>query len=99
MTINTRREAIRKHFIEAIDSFEQGAISSRGLAKWVEQSTTQDEMNVINDELLSHTFWVARHLLHRPACWAPSLDELAYLYRCLLGDEQFSQDIAEGFRQ
>jgi hypothetical protein len=94
-----RHEAITQGFIEAIDDFEKGAYSSRGLARRVEQMTTMEELNQLEDELLSHTFWVARHLLHQPACWAPSKAELLYLYRCLTGEEEFRQEIAGSFRQ
>ncbi len=93
-----RREALIQDFIEAIQDYERGAYSSRGLAKRVEQFTTNTELNTLNDDLLSHTFWVTRHLLHRPACWAPSDEELAYLYRCLRGEEQFIQDVANSYR-
>lgn len=95
----TRREALVHEFIQAIDDFEKGAYSSRGLARRVEIFTNTEELNALGDEMLSHTFWVTRHLLHQPACWAPSLEELLYLYRCLTGEETFIQEIAEGFRQ
>lgn len=94
-----RHNELAQGFIQAIDDFEQGAYSSRGLARRVEQLTTSDELNSLDDELLSHTFWVSRHLLHQPACWAPTHAELQYLYNCLTGEEVFAQEIAEGFRQ
>lgn len=95
----TRHEALTEKFVEAITEFEKGAYSSRGLAKRVEQLTSIDEINQIDDPLLAHTFWVARHLVHRPACWAPSIQELEYVYRCLRKEDQFSQEFVDKYRQ
>ena len=96
---NARREALIEKFVEAIAEFEKGAYSSRGLAKRVEQLTSIDEINQIDDALLAHTFWVARHLIHRPACWAPSIKELEYVYGCLRYEDQFSQELVDQYRQ
>lgn len=97
--LKARHEALIEKFVEAIADFEKGAYSSRGLAKRVEQLTSIDEINQINDGLLSHTFWVARHLVHRPACWAPSIQELEYVYQCLRNEDQFSQEFVDQYRQ
>ena len=99
MDISVRSEVLSQQFAEAIRDFDNGSYSSRGLAQRVEQMTNVAELDALNDQMLSHTFWVARHLVHQPACWAPSLDELHYLYRCLIGDEQFVLDTAESYRQ
>jgi hypothetical protein len=96
---NTRREALIEKFVEAITEFEKGAYSSRGLAKRVEQLTSIDEINQLDDALLAHSFWVARHLIHRPACWAPSIKELEYVYSCLRNEDQFSQEFVDKYRQ
>ncbi|NDJ84366.1 MAG: hypothetical protein GYB66_00630 [Chloroflexi bacterium] len=96
--IEARHQQVAGRFIAAIEDFEKGAYSSRGLAKRAEELTSPEELLLVNDELLNHTFWVMRHLVHQPACWAPSNGELMYLYRCLKGEEQFQQDVADSFR-
>jgi hypothetical protein len=99
MNTQARSAALAEEFAAAIRDFENGAYSSRGLARRIEQVTTASELETLNNQMLSHTYWVARHLVHQPACWAPSLDELNYLYRCLIGEEQFLQEVAEGYRK
>jgi hypothetical protein len=99
MNIQARSVALAEELADAIRDFENGAYSSRGLARRVEQTTTPSELEALNNEMLSHTYWVARHLVHQPACWAPSLEELTYLYRCLTGEEQFLLEVAEGYRK
>ncbi len=98
MELSVRSQNLAQQLSSAIRDFEQGAFSSRGLARKAELLTNADELQTLGDELLSHAFWVMRHLVHQPACWAPSNSELVYVYRCLTGEETFSQDIAEGYR-
>ncbi len=98
-TKENRRQELVQAFIEAMDVFAKGTISSRGLALQIERLTTTDELNEMDDDLLVHAFWVARHLLHRPACWAPGPTELKYVYHCLKGEEEFNQEVADSFRQ
>jgi hypothetical protein len=86
-------------FAELIETFEKGLITSRGLAKSAEDLISAEEINRINDELLSHAFWVMRHVMQRPACWAPSLEEVHYVLRCLRGEDAFSQEIADNYRR
>lgn len=93
-----RLETLKKGFLEAIDTFDAGTISSRGLARWVERLTTTAEVHALNDDLLNHAFWVTRHLLHQPACWAPTIEELHYVARCLRGEETFSMEKTESYR-
>lgn len=99
MHSNLRQQELTKQFARAIEDFEKGAYSSRGLARRIEQLITPAELESLENEMLSHTYWVARHLLHQPACWAPSNTELQYLYRCLIGEEQFIIDVAESYRK
>lgn len=98
MELSVRSQHLAQQFAVAIRDFEQGAYSSRGLARQAEHLTTPDELQALGDELLSHAYWVMRHLVHQPACWAPSNAELVYVYRCLTGEEAFSQEMAEGYR-
>lgn len=98
MNTQARSVSLTEAFVEAINDFENGAYSSRGLARRIEQITTASELESLNDQMLSHAFWVARHLVHQPACWAPTLEELSYLQRCLKGEEQFVLEVAEGYR-
>ncbi|PJF44574.1 MAG: hypothetical protein CUN55_03320 [Phototrophicales bacterium] len=98
MDLSVRSDYLAQQFAESIREFEQGAFSSRGLALKAEKLTTVDELQTLDNELLSHAYWVMRHLVHQPACWAPTLDELKYVYRCLIGEESFSQEVAEGHR-
>ncbi len=93
-----RHETLKQNLLEAIDTFDQGTISSRGLARWVERLASAEEVNGLGDDLLNHSFWVARHLLHQPACWAPTVAELHYVARCLRGEEDFSMDKVESYR-
>lgn len=99
MNIQSRSAVLSEAFAAAIRDFENGAYSSRGLARRIEQVTTASELESLDNQMLSHTYWVARHLVHQPACWAPSLEELHYLYRCLTGEEQFLLEVAEGYRK
>lgn len=99
METQSRKNELAQQFAIAISDFDRGAYSSRGLARMVEQVTTPEELETLNDQMLSHTYWVARHLVHQPACWAPSLEELQYLHRCLTGEEQFVLEMAEDYRQ
>lgn len=92
-------EALVHGFIEAIESYDRGEINSRGLVLLAQQLSTPEEVDRIGDELLSHTFWAMRHLVHRPACWAPTPTEVRYLLRCLREEEVFSLEVAESFRQ
>lgn len=92
-------EALAKEFVEAIESYDRGEINSRGLVQLAQQISTPEQVDQMGDELLSHTFWAMRHLVHRPACWAPTPAEVRYLLRCLRGEEVFSLDVAESFRQ
>lgn len=96
-TLAKRRE-LSKQFIEAIEEYQRSAINSRGLAHRAEKITTAEEIESFDDELLSHSFWAMRHLLHQPACWAAKPDELFYLVRCLRGEEDFDQTVADSFR-
>jgi hypothetical protein len=36
-----------------------------------------------------------QHILHRPACWAPTPDEVEYVLRCLRDEETFDPDAIE----
>lgn len=94
-----RHQELIRAFIEAIDDYEQSRINSRGLAARADQIVTPEEIDTLNNELLSHTFWAMRHLLHQPACWAAVPDELFYLARCLRGEEDFDQTIVDSFRE
>ena len=94
-----RRQQLVDQFFEAIANYRAGAINSRGLAQQAETITTADEISEFEDELLNHTFWAMRHLLHQPACWAAKPDEVFYLERCLRGEESFDQEFVDGFRQ
>lgn len=98
MESSVRSQHLAEQFAAVIRDFEQGAFSSRGLARQVERMAAPDEVKSLGDEMLSHAYWVMRHLIHQPACWAPSSAELAYIYRCLTGEEAFSQDLAESYR-
>ena len=95
----TRDQQLTVEFIGAIEEYRLGALNSRGLASRAEQITDADELDSLQDELLSHTFWAMRHLIHRPACWAAKPEELYYLARCLNGEEDFDQSIIESFRE
>lgn len=95
----TREKQLTTEFIGAIEEYRQGALNSRGLAKRAEQITSADELDELHDEVLSHTFWAMRHLVHRPACWAAKPEELYYLARCLDGEDDFDQSIIETFRE
>lgn len=96
---NAAYDGLAQGFITAIESYERGEINSRGLVQLAQQISTPEEVDQMGDELLSHTFWAMRHLVQRPACWAPTPAELRYLLRCLRGEEVFSLEIAESFRQ
>ncbi|MCI0712154.1 MAG: hypothetical protein L0154_18510 [Chloroflexi bacterium] len=95
----TRDKQLSQEFISAIEEYRQGALNSRGLAKRAEQITDADEVDSMQDELLSHTFWAMRHLIHRPACWASKPEELYYLARCLRGEDDFDQTFIDTFRE
>lgn len=97
-TLHPRQEALYTAFTLLIETFEKGLISSRGLAQQAEKLTTPAELADIDDELLNHTFWALRHLMQRPACWAPKLEEISYILRCLHGEETFSQEVADNLR-
>lgn len=92
-------DTLAKDFIIAIETYDRGEINSRGLVQLAEKISTPEAVDQLGDELLSHTFWAMRHLVHRPACWAPTPAEVSYLLRCLRGEELFSLETAEGFRQ
>ncbi|MBI5931389.1 MAG: hypothetical protein HY862_18925 [Chloroflexi bacterium] len=92
-------EVLAQGFIEAIESYDRGEINSRGLVLLAQQISTPEVVDQMGDELLSHAFWAMRHLVHRPACWAPTPAEVRYLLRCLRGEEVFSLEVAESFRQ
>lgn len=86
-------------FIDAIDAYQRGTLNRRDLAHQAENLTTAEEIGAFDDELLSHTFWAMRHLLHQPACWAAKPEELFYLARCLRGEEDFDQSVTDSFRE
>lgn len=94
-----RRDKLYSQFIEMIETYENGIISGRGLNHMAEQATSSQEVERLNDELLLHTFWATRHIIHRPACWAPKPEELHYLLQCLRGEEQFNQEVADHYRK
>jgi hypothetical protein len=94
-----RHEELIERFIDAIEQFRREALSSRDLAQFAETLTTTEEVAALDDELLSHTFWALRHLVHQPACWAAKPEELYYLARCLQGEEDFDQTVADSFRE
>jgi hypothetical protein len=96
---DTRHKALVHGFIAAIESYERGEINSRGLAQLAGRLSAPEEIDQVGDELLSHTFWVMRHLVHQPACWAPTPAELKYLLRCLHGETTFNPETARNHRQ
>lgn len=93
MAIDKRREEritwLRYELAEVIECCERGELTTRQLAAAAEKLITQGEIDVLGDELLQHTYWAMKHALHRPACWAPSAEEIAYLRRCLRDEDLF----------
>ncbi|NJL95048.1 MAG: hypothetical protein HC915_15685 [Anaerolineae bacterium] len=86
---------LRYEFAERLERCERGELTPRQLAENATQVTSQDELDRLADELLQHTFWAMHHLVHRPACWAPSGSEIAYLRRCLRDEDLFDPSLIE----
>lgn len=80
---------LRYEFAEAIERCERGDMDTRQLATKAIELSSQQEIDELRDELLQHTFWAMHHALHRPACWAPTAEEIAYLRRCLRDEDLF----------
>jgi hypothetical protein len=76
-------------FAELLERCERSEIDTRQLAELASRLTSQEEVDHLGDELLQHTFWATHHVLHRPACWAPTPQEIAYLRRCLREEDLF----------
>lgn len=94
-----RQEALYRAFVAIIENYNKGLLTSRGLAHEAEAVTSPQELQALNDALLTHAFWTMRHLMQRPACWAPKPEELLYVLECLRGDDTFNQEIADSYRQ
>ncbi|MFP4322045.1 MAG: hypothetical protein ACLFTK_06295 [Anaerolineales bacterium] len=77
---------------QRIERFLHGDIDARALADQVASMTSYDEVDNLADPLVMHTFWAAQHMQHRPACWAPTREELEYLLLCLRGEEVFDPE-------
>lgn len=98
-SIQKTHQHIAQEFLSAIAQYQSGAINSRGLALLAEKITTSEQLSLLDDELLNHTFWAMRHLLHQPACWATKPAELDYLMLCLQGEDDFDQAIVDRYRE
>jgi len=90
-----RRTWLRYEFIQLLEQCQRGACDPRQLAASAAALTNYHEVDELADELLQHTFWASQHLLHRPACWAPTSAELDYLLRCLREEEIFDPSQVE----
>ena len=86
---------LRYEFSELIEKYQRHEVNARELAERTSKLTTTEELENLGDELLKHTFWAMQHVLHRPACWAPTPDEIEYVLRCLRDEETFDPDAIE----
>lgn len=86
---------LRYEFAETLDRYQRGEIDARQLAAAAAQLSSHAEVEKLRDELLQHTFWAMQHVLHRPACWAPTPREVDYLVRCLRDEEIFDPQQVE----
>ncbi len=77
---------------QQIERHLHGDIDARTLAEQVGQMTSFEEVDGLADPLVMHTFWATQHMQHRPACWAPTRDELEYLLLCLRAEEIFDPE-------
>lgn len=82
-------------FEQSIERYLHGNVDARQLAHMSDGMSSADEIETLSDELLQHTYWAMQHASHRPACWAPTRDELEYLLLCLREEEEFAPERVE----
>lgn len=86
---------LRYEFEQALERHLHGDVNARDLATTATRLTSQEEMDDLLDELLRHTYWAMQHIQHRPACWAPTREELEYLLLCVREEEIFDPEKVE----
>jgi hypothetical protein len=79
-------------FAEAFERFLHGDIDAHQLAELSSSLTSYEEVDELGDELLQQCFWAMQHVTHRPACWAPTRQEIEYLLLCVRGEEVFDPE-------
>lgn len=86
---------LRYEFSAAIEQFLHGEMDASQMAESAAKLSPPDEVENIGDELLRHSHWAMQHVKHRPACWAPTREEIEYLLVCLREEETFDPDQVE----
>jgi hypothetical protein len=86
---------LRVEFEQIFERYLHGSLDARELATAASGLSSQPEVDHLADELLQHSFWAMQHMQHRPACWAPTREEIEYLLLCLRDEESFDPDQVE----
>ncbi|HLA42803.1 MAG TPA: hypothetical protein VJZ27_05180 [Aggregatilineales bacterium] len=86
---------LRYEFATAIERYKAREVTARELADISSSLTVTGEVEELGDELLQQVFWAMQHVLHRPACWAPTPQEIEYLLLCLREEEIFDPEQIE----
>jgi hypothetical protein len=79
-------------FEEVLERFLHGDIDAQQLAQLASGLSSYEEVDKLGSELLQHSFWAMQHVTHRPACWAPTRQEIEYLLLCIREEEVFDPE-------